>query len=240
MAKILVISQTNLRLVYESLYKGSATIPVEKDSIDKCVDYMTTISSKILILPQNGKSHENETAIPNSQGIFAGGANTGTQHVDDYKMSAQHAGKQFRLHTYIVSRKYENATVYAVLPGIGKSAMHEIARDPSIHQHSIVRDRKTQKTYNMVLRATLGHLKSMSNRCSLDSVVSRLAKYKTLKKRKAGVKIITQMIEDMIFEGILLCEETEDFRTMFDGESTEIKRWIRINWNSPVVQRMCE
>ena len=117
--------------------------------------------------------------------------------------------------------------------------MREMAKERTILQRSITRDHKAQRVYNAVLRVLLGRLKSVSQRHSLDSVVSALAENKTLKKRRVSTRAIEQMIEDMIFEGILLCEETEDFRASFDGGVPEVKRWIRVNPNSPVVQNMC-
>jgi len=99
------------------------------------------------------------------------------------------------------------------------------------------RDRKTQKTYNIVTRAVIATLPKVntSRRVSIQPIVDKVNTYKSLKSRKVNKKTIENVIEEMILEGILLCEETEDFRVLPDGTDVPIKRWIRINPASPQV-----
>ena len=238
--KILVISKIHLGLVYKSLYKDSVVIPVEIDSIDKYVDYMTAISSKILVLPQTQNSDNKNAPISDSCNVARIGEHRGYEDCQIAEPSTHGAAFQnIRDTIYYVHNVICNATTYVVLSGVDKSTMREMAKERAILQRSITRDHKAQRVYNAVLRVLLGRLKSVSHRLSLDSVVSSLAENKTLKKRRVSTRAIEQMIEDMIFEGILLCEETEDFRASFDGGVPEVKRWIRVNPNSPVVQNMC-
>jgi hypothetical protein len=70
---------------------------------------------------------------------------------------------------------------------------------------------------------------------SIQTTVDKINTYKSLKARKVNKKSIETVIEEMILEGILLCEETEDFRKLPDGADAPIKRWIRINPASPTV-----
>jgi len=238
--KILVISKIHLGLVYKSLYKDSVVMPVEIDSIDKYVDYMTAISSKILVLPQTQNSDNKNAPISDSCNVARIGEHRGYEDCQIAEPSTHGAGSHnIRDTIYYVHNVICNATTYVVLSGVDKSTMREMAKERATLQRSITRDHKAQRVYNAVLRVLLGRLKSVSHRLSLDSVVSSLAENKTLKKRRVSTRAIEQMIEDMIFEGILLCEETEDFRASFDGGSPEVKRWIRVNPNSPVVQNMC-
>ena len=126
--------------------------------------------------------------------------------------------------------------MYSVRSGSSVTTMREMAAGLTIAICFPTRDRKTQKTYNLVVRAVLGLLRGRrpTQRVSIQPIVDKVNTYKSLKSRKVNKKTIENVIEEMILEGILLCEETEDFRVLPDGTDVPIKRWIRINPNSPV------
>jgi hypothetical protein len=126
--------------------------------------------------------------------------------------------------------------MYSVRSGSSVTTMREMAAGLTIAICFPTRDRKTQKTYDLVVRAVLGLLRGRrpTQRVSIQPIVDKVNTYKSLKSRKVNKKTIENVIEEMILEGILLCEETEDFRVLPDGADVPIKRWIRINPNSPV------
>ena len=126
--------------------------------------------------------------------------------------------------------------MYSVRSGSSVTTMREMAAGLTISICFPTRDRKTQKTYDLVVRAVLGLLRGRrtTQRVSIQPIVDKVNTYKSLKSRRVNKKAIANVIEEMILEGILLCEETEDFRVLPDVADVPIKRWIRINPNSPV------
>ena len=106
--------------------------------------------------------------------------------------------------------------------------------DPSL----LKRDRKTQKTYDIVLYAVIGYLKDESQRRSVDALLKRVSKNASVKRRKVSAKALENFIEEMITEGDILCEEELDFQNMLVDGTLNTKRWVRINWESPAVKRV--
>ena len=235
-AKILVIAHHNLEKIYQSLYKDSILIPVEIDSIDRCVTMLANTSSKIerKALISDCGSH---TGTIHRQMVIGTHGSTSAPHDAEYCNLGEHILGSQNIHDTIYYHEIiEDSIMYSVRSGSSVTTMREMAAGLTIAICFPTRDRKTQKTYDLVVRAVLGLLRGRrpTQRVSIQPIVDKVNTYKSLKSRKVNKKTIENVIEEMILEGILLCEETEDFRVLPDGADVPIKRWIRINPNSPV------
>ena len=241
-AKILVIAHHNLKLVYEDIYKHSLVIPVEKGDIDKYTDLMRLVASSVTIRGNQMAISEDCDGNPTYRPIDWPDRQSGYASMPRSPVGAQ-IGREKNPSTYYIydegknNQKFELVSV--VNPGFDRVNLHEIAKETLYTTFSVSRDRRTQKTYEMVVQSVVRTLKSFRTRVSISYLVDRLWGYKSIRARKISRKVLNQMIDDMVAEGILVCDEVVTPEGWLDSDKkVEVKRMVNLNPNSIVVRKL--
>ena len=108
----------------------------------------------------------------------------------------------------------------------------------SIHSlTNITRDRRTQRTFDMVARSTLALLRGSKPTRSIPSIVTKIYPYKQFRNRRVSKATLTTMIEEMVMEGLLLCSEECDFSSLLSDDRIDSKKMVQINPDSPMVAK---
>ena len=234
-AKIIIISSHNLKNVYEGIYKDSLLIPVEKDTIDKYVNYVTEIVSKIQIIDDFKNSQQKTKPICNiTIDGSTGGERTHRGAQNDERRKT--VDVPFYTQDSIYYDDVQNdASIYAVISGVTKHVMRELAQKATMELCLSRRDRKTQKTYDIVRSATIHCLGVGAPKKSFDVLVNLVYEYKSVRDRRVSKPVVERMIEEMIAEGVLMCDDVPDYRTIScDSDCVNIRRIV---YSSPIYKR---
>lgn len=259
-AKILVIARTTLGRIYDAIYKGSCLIPVEKDSIEKTVDLITQISSRIEFHRTNQDSQHCDYATSNTQSCLLGFQDSsnqdsrfgergevcyriekkrdwGTQVARLAEPDNVLSGKTALPTIYSTDDRSYCSTNCRLIPGMDYKLM-SLTVKKSIHSlTNIIRDRRTQRTFDMVARSTLALLRGSKPTRSIPSIVTKIYPYKQLRNRRVSKATLTAMIEEMVMEGLLLCSEECDFSSLLSDDRIDSKKMVQINPDSPMVAK---
>lgn len=238
--KVVVNTRKNLNFLYEGIYKHSLMNPVEKDAIDNAVDLIARISSSIHRTVRNDTDANLETTNYNPGIVTHDHTNSGTQHAQQDERDNIEAFEKSRF-CYIGKNGKKSEAVYHVKSGIEKQELPGLLNGALLGGflgQAIRRDRKTRRTYEIVLLAVIAYLKNESQRRSFDALLKRVSNYPTVERRKVTTKALENFIEEMIVEGHIICEEEVDFENMFVTDTPATKRWVRLNFDSPLVQKL--
>jgi hypothetical protein len=219
-------------------------IPVEKGEIDKYTDLMHLVASSVTIRGNQMAISEDCDGNPTHRSIAWPDRQSGYASMPRSPVGAQ-VGRGKNPSTYYIydegknNQKYELVSV--VNPGFDRVNLHEIAKETLCTTFDVSRDRRTQKTYEMIVQSVVRTLKSIRTRVSISYLVDRLWGYKSIRARKISRKVLNQMIDDMVAEGILVCDEVVTPEGWLDSDKkVEVKRMVNLNPNSIVVRKLEE